>query len=373
MIKLGIECENQEDKGSQWGIGRIVHNLVKEYTLNPEWQDRFSLYLYFKNSVPADEIFKHPSLNIRVVGPKWNRFSFNIFYNLFMPIRAMIDRLDYMFFPAYMLPPLYFGKAITLLTNDVYYEYKRGVLPLRYRIAYRIFSNWAAIRSWRVLAISDFSKKEVSRLFSVKPNKIFVSRLGVNSSDEYESDYSLVPDGKYFIYTAQMFPRRRAKEVIEAFHKLAHERKDISLVLVGKDKYRPNIIGDMVKGINLSFGEDRIIWHEYIENNSKFKGLIEKAEAMIYISSAEAFGLPLAEASYLGIPVIAKDNDLNRELFGQGPYYVENERDPDSILKTMNELLEDTNRSQKIDIARNKASQYTWKNFTDTFFEYLSK
>ncbi|MCH8332101.1 MAG: BamA/TamA family outer membrane protein, partial [Bacteroidetes bacterium] len=38
--------------------------------------------------------------------------SFNIFYHILMPIRATFDRLNVMFFPAYMLPPLYLGRSI---------------------------------------------------------------------------------------------------------------------------------------------------------------------------------------------------------------------------------------------------------------------
>ena len=136
-LKIGIECENLEDPKSRWGIGKITLNLLKEFANNPEWQKRYKLYLYFKNHIPDDDFFKihNSKFKIRILGFP----SFNIFYHILMPLRAMMDRVDWMFFPAYQLPPLYFGKSVVVLTEDAYYEYRYGVLPFRYKLSYGIF------------------------------------------------------------------------------------------------------------------------------------------------------------------------------------------------------------------------------------------
>src|SRR3989344_4317089 len=162
MIKIGIECENLEDSKSRWGIGQITLNLLKEYAANLEWQKKYKLYLYFKKRVPDDEVFKNPIFVKRVLGFP----SFNIFYHILMPIRAMLDGLDWMFFPSYMLPPLYVGKSVVMLTEDVFYEYKQGTLPFRYRLAYGLFTNWSALRAKKILTISKTSGKEVAKLYS---------------------------------------------------------------------------------------------------------------------------------------------------------------------------------------------------------------
>ena len=120
MMKIGIECENLEDPKSRWGIGQVTFNLLKEYVANPEWQKKYKLYLYFKKSIPNDDLFKihNSKFKIRILGVN----SFNVFYHILMPLRAMADRLDWMFFPAYQLPPLYLGKSIVMLAGDAYYE-----------------------------------------------------------------------------------------------------------------------------------------------------------------------------------------------------------------------------------------------------------
>src|SRR3990167_9479807 len=177
MIKIGIECENLEDPKSRWGVGQVTLNLLKEYAANPEWYKKYKLYLYFKKRIPDDQVFKNPIFVKRLLGFS----SFNIFYHILMPLRAMADRLDWMFFPAYQLPPLYIGKSVVMLTHDVYYEYKYGDLPFRYKLSYGIFTNWAAKFATKILAISETSKKEVARVYKINHDKIFVSYLGVSS------------------------------------------------------------------------------------------------------------------------------------------------------------------------------------------------
>src|SRR3989344_3517364 len=281
MLKIGIECENLEDPKSRWGIGQITLNLLKEYAANPEWQKKYKLYLYFKKGIPDDDLFKihNSKFIIRVLGSS----SFNIFYHILMPLRAMADRLDWMFFPAYQLPPLYIGKSIVLLTPDVYYEYKQGNLPFRYRLSYWLFTNWAAKFATKILAISETSKKEVAKLYRVNPKRIFTAYLGVNSEQTQSiGNWKLeIGNSTYILYVGQMFPRRHARETILAFQNIAYEFPDLKLVLVGRDKYKPAIIRELVEIINQKLKSERIIYFNYMERREDIEKLYTEARALI--------------------------------------------------------------------------------------------
>jgi glycosyltransferase involved in cell wall biosynthesis len=384
MLKLGIECENLEDPKSRWGVGNIVLNLLQEYAKNPEWQKQFKLYLYFKKRIPDDEVLKNPIFIKRVL----NVPSFNIFYHIAMPLRAMADRLDYMFFPAYMLPPLYFRKSIVMLTGDVYHEYKHGNLPFRYKLAYRLFTNWAAIEATKILAISETSKKEVAKLYNINPDKIFVSQLGVSINPKFkipnpnqiqnsklESDSNIgnweleIGNSPYILYVGQMFPRRHAKESIEAFEKIAPDFPGLKFILVGKDKYPGEIIDGMIKEANDRLGEERIIHYTYLERREDIEKLYSGAKLFIYVSDNEAFGLPPVEAASYDVPVIIKDSELNHELFGDAAFFVK-----DDIAGTMRRGLAD---ESKREYCKNKYKEiipkYTWKNFAERFFNAIQK
>lgn len=400
MIKIGIECENLEDLKSRWGVGQVTFNLLKEYANNPEWQSKYKLYLYFKKRVPDDEFLKNSIFVKRVSGSS----SFNIFYHILMPLRAMFDRLDWMFFPAYMLPPLYLGKSVVMLTDDVYHEYKYGNLPFRYKLAYRLFTNWAAIKANKILAISETSKKKLVKLYGIKPEKIFVSHLGVNYPQK--SCYSLLTTN-YLLYVGQMFPRRHARENILAFkkvvkeflpiHDVEHHNRgssilhsnqddlskigtDLKLIMVGKDKYpgragRPYVIKELITQTNKELGSERIIHHDYIEKREDINRLYAGARALIYVSDREAFGLPPVEALSFGVSPVIMDNELGHELFEDYAFYSKS-GDIDDIAEAMSLALSEEDHSAELR-ARIKnsgsifAKKYNWKNFAEKFFEEI--
>ena len=372
MLKIGIECENLEDIKSRWGVGHLVINLLEEYAKDQELQKKFKLYLYFKRSIPEDEVLKNPIFVKRVSRTR----SFNFFYHILMPLRAMMDRLDMMFFPAYMLPPLYLRKAMVLLTEDVFHEYKGGTLPFKYKLAYRLFTNWAALRATKILAISESSKKQVAKLYGIKPEKIFVAHLGVKepATDEAASQY-----GSYVLYVGQMFPRRRALESLKAFEKIAPEFPHMNFVLVGKDKYpparragNPSRIANEVKRVNEKLGKERVFHFDYIDDDKDLEKLYNGARLFIYISSSEAFGLPPVEAAAHGVPVVVKDSDLNHELFGNAAFFVADEKDPDNIANVFRQgLIDEVKREKFIREYKERIHKLSWQNFAQRFFNSI--
>jgi glycosyltransferase involved in cell wall biosynthesis len=371
MIKVGIECENIEDPKSRWGVGQVTFNLLKEYVNNAEWQNKFELYLYFKKRIPDDDIFKiyASKFKIHVLGIP----SFNIFYHILLPLKAMSDRLDWMFFPAYQLPPLYFGKSVVMLTPDVYFEYKYGRLPFRYRLSYRIFTNWAARYATKILAISETSRKELPRLYKMDPAKIFVSYLGVGSSFAKSAEGLLKEEGSYILYVGQMFPRRHAKDTILAFKKIAHEFPELKLIMVGKDKYSPPIIGELIKDVNRELGSERIFHHDYIEKREDIDKLYAGAGAFVYVSDREAFGLPPMEALSFGVPPVILDNELGYELFEDYAFYAKS-GEPDDIAEAIKETMRNEQKAMKIRKEGPEfVNKYSWKSFAERLFKEIEK
>jgi len=366
-IKLGIECENLEDGQSRWGVGHMVLNLLEEYAKNPVWQDKYEMCLYFKHAVPNDPVFQNPIFKKCVL----NTGSFNIFYHILLPIRAMRDRLDWVFFPAYMLPPLYFRKSIVMLTNDVNYEYKYGSLPFRYRLAYGLFTNWAAKFATKIMAISEASKKEVAKLYNIDSDKIFVSRLGAKEKLE-----NIKPNvyGSYILYVGQMFSRRSAYESLLAFEKIAPEFPDLKFILVGKDKYRPERIKKEVHRINGKLGAERVIHFEYLEQDEDIASLYAHAKLVVYVSTREAFGLPPIEAAGYGTPVVVKDSELAHELLGEAAFFVENPKNIDEFAAVIREgLTNESKRHAMIEQYPSVTNKLTWQKFAERFFSNVTQ
>ena len=354
MKKIGIECESIEN--DTWGVARMINKLLEEIDRRPELKNEFEFYLYFKSKIPDYPYLQNPIFKKTIIKPPIIPSSFSLYYYVYLPIYLWFKRVHTMFFPNYMLPLIFLGKSVVMLTDDIYYESRNPKLPFRYRLAYRIFAGWAARHASQIIAISENSKKELVRLFKIRPERIVVNHLGIDFRMIQDSRFKI--QDPYLLYVGQAFPRRHLKETISAYRMLSKEFPDLKLVAIGPDKYPEP----------LDF--TGVIHKDYVED-AELVSLYAGAKALVYVSDREAFGLPPMEALLFGVPPVIADNELGRELFEDYAFYVRNP-DSDSIAKSIRDALIQTEKIAKIKTEGPKfVKKYSWKSFTDKFLSFI--
>jgi len=358
MIRVGIECEQLE--GHRFGVGHTLAQLLETAVRTPGIESKYRFVLYFKKELPKDEFLAHPVFEKKIMTGGLIPPSFNIFYHIIIPIAYWRDRLDCFFFPSYMLPAFFIGKAIVLLTNDVYWEAHHGNLPFRYRLAYRLFCRWAALRAKKIITISDFSKKELQKFYNISGERITANPWGLNGVfkilprdekyakriEEIKKEFGIKKD--FFLSLGQAFPRRHIKKSVEAFAQItARYHPDVQYLVACADKYNPSILAEMIKRANQALGREAIIYTAYLKHD-KIIYLMNEALALVYVSDKEALGLPPLEALACGRPAIVKDNEISRELFGDEGYFVADADNSENIAEQMERILENKSETEKI-------------------------
>jgi len=368
MIKrIGIECESIEGKNPMWGVGRMIVKLLEEIARRPELEKDFRFILYFKDIIPDFQFLNAPIFEKNIVPvPFFKNRLFPIYYFALLPIKLWFERLDVMFWPNYMLPIIAFGKSLVLLTEDVYYEAREGKLPFRYRLAYGIFGWWTAKFATQIIAISETSKKNISRLYNIEPNRIAVNYPGIDFL-ALINNQQLTPDD-YILYVGQAFPRRHLRETILAFKKIALEFPTLKLIAIGPDKYETPTISSLVSQVNNRLHREAVIHKDYVKDK-ELADLYAGAKVLVYVSDREAFGLPPMEALSFGVPPVIDDNELGHELFGKYAFYAEG-LDVRGIAKAIQQALTDSKKNLKIkNYGPTFIKKYSWKIFTDKFLE----
>lgn len=120
------------------------------------------------------------------------------------------------------------------------------------------------------------------------------------------------PSDPYVVFMGGFEPRKRLSEFVE--YVLAHRtaQDDFTAVIAGKP---PVITGKHGFSLVSRILRNRDVLRLVSDlNDIDLATLMAEALAVVYVSDAEGYGLPVLESLAVGTPVITMSNDLNRHL-----------------------------------------------------------
>jgi len=123
----------------------------------------------------------------------------------------------------------------------------------------------------------------------------------------------------YFLHVGTLQPRKNLDSLITAYERLpAQIRSNRQLVLVGKYGWAADALRTRLLALRQ---QQRVCWIDYVSGEA-LHALYHGAGAFVFPSLAEGFGLPLLEALAAGLPVVASDLPVLREVAGEHARFV---------------------------------------------------
>lgn len=101
-----------------------------------------------------------------------------------------------------------------------------------------------------------------------------------------------------------------------------------------------------------------VVFHNGV-TDAEYEALLARTTALVSLSRAEGYGLPLVEAMSHGTPVIASDIPIFREVGGDAVSYVDPES-PSAFAAAVRELAEPSLWKDRSARAVQRASQFSW-------------
>lgn len=141
----------------------------------------------------------------------------------------------------------------------------------------------------------------------------------------------LTSEGSFFLTVGTVEPRKAHAIAIDAWERLWSEGCSTRYVIVGGRGWNVDALSRRIVE-HPEFGR-RLIWLEKA-NDADLRHLYQKAEALLFPSITEGFGLPLIEANSFGLPAIVSDISVFREICGDGATYFD-VADVDSLVKRL--------------------------------------
>lgn len=118
-----------------------------------------------------------------------------------------------------------------------------------------------------------------------------------------------------------------------------------------------------------------VVFHNGVTDD-EYDGLLRKATALVSLSRAEGYGLPLVEAMALGTPVVASDIPIFREVGADAAIYVDPES-PEQFADAIGQLGDDDHWQDMSRRSISRAGEFSWdesaRQLVDAAHEVVAK
>jgi glycosyltransferase involved in cell wall biosynthesis len=355
------------------GIGWFTYETLKRITSqHPEHQFFFFFdrpydksFLFSENITP---LVLFPPARHPVLWYYWFEFAVpnalgkikpDVFLSTdaFLSLRTNVNEL----LVIHDLAFLHFPAHINSLTSE-YYHY---------------FTPKYVRRADRIATVSEFSKSDLIKQYSISPEKIDVVYNAAGDlfhpleQIEIENVRKKISNGSpYFIYAGAIQPRKNLVRIFNAFDLFKNsDTRNYKLVIAGRKAWDTK--ETMTTYENMRYKDD-VIFLGHLQQPDLAKALAS-ATALAYVSLFEGFGIPIVEAMQSHVPVITSSASSMPEVAGDAGLIV----DPASVFQiaeAMQKIANDeTLRKQMIEKGMEQVKKFTWQQSAERLWKSIGR
>lgn len=332
------------------GVSWYTRNLIKTL-IQIDKTDEFVLFggsLRRVNKLQSYDFSGHDNSVIRtfplpptVADYIWNRLHI-------IPIEWLIGKVDVFHSSDWTQPPTKAYKVTTI----------HDLIPLRFPkishpkivAAHKARLRWVKKEVDKIIAVSEFTKKEIIEVLGINPDRVVVIHEAPDPGMKPASNKEVEETKKKFGISGDYLlvvgadPRKNIPAIIQAYGRMRKNMTRTDLVITGRPwENIPNTAG--VKALG----------HV---NREELAGLYSSAQALVYTSLYEGFGLPILEAMQVGCPVVTSNISSMPEVAGNAAVLVDPTK-PKEIAEGIKKALLD--RKKWSERGRKRAREFSWE------------
>lgn len=271
---------------------------------------------------------------------------------------------DLLHMPEFIIPPRVPIPSVVTLYDVIPLakpEYIAKSLKVRLLPLYRWMMRRATRVARRVLTISEHSKGDIVRMLGADPARIDVTPLAAT----VEVDAAPLPAAlrdrlggyRYALYVGRHDPYKGLGLLFDAFARVkdADGVRDVCLVVAGARDERYGYAEQLEK-LDV---RHRVHFLDYVAPG-QLSSLYANAEAFIFPSLYEGFGLPPLDAMRHGVPVLCSDRSSLPEVVGDGALTVNPEATEEFASALRRVLTDATLRTTLVERGLARQSRFSW-------------
>lgn len=329
-MKIGFDAKRAAK--NRTGLGNYSRFIVR-LLAGRRPQDDFFLYVPDSRRMPyINEIPHTPNLHLRfpmgrvarTMASLWrswgmtadlDRDGITIYHGLSNELPLNIDRA-------------HCRSVVTI--HDLIFRHCPEYYHLIDRLIYDYKFRRACRKADRVIAVSEYTKREIMEYYGTPEEKIDVVYQGCDPVFGKEIPQATLHDvrkrhslpSRYLLYVGSIEERKNLMLVVKALEEMQRrgslERLDVKVVAVGRRTAYTKKIEEAVSLLHL---EGRFMMCHSV-TYSDLPSFYRLATAFVYPSRIEGFGIPMLEAITSGVPAIGCTGSCLEEAGGPDSIYV---------------------------------------------------
>lgn len=364
MSKIVIDARFLGPQGT--GIGRYTEKLIE----NLQAIDQENKYFVLLRKDNFD-LFSPTN-------PKWSKILADARWYTFKE-QAVIGKVigdikpDLVHFPHFNIPVLYFGKFVVTIHDLIKSDFastsastKNAVIYWVKHFVYEYVIRTAARRSKKIIVPANTIKEKVVKQLGVSADKVQVTyeatdekffewgeeRLSPTKINAILKKYGVKQP--FIIYVGNAYPYKNLNRLIEAMKQLPD---NLSLVNPCARSVFYDRLAQYAKEQGMS---DRVVLPGYVPDED-LAVLYRAAEAYVFPTLSEGFGIPALEAMASKLPVVCSDIPVLREVCGDNALYFDPKNVDDIAAKIQLMLADSKLRDKMIIEGLERARQFSWR------------
>jgi len=359
---MKIVIDARHSGPSATGIGRYTAHLLEELQ---KCDTKNEYVVFFQRSGGAHFKLLAPNFRKRIVDAP----IYSVKEQILVPKALWEEKPDLVHFPHLNVPVFYFGKFVVTIHDLIISEFggtNATTLPLPLywikRLGYHLALGKAVYASQRVFVPSEFVKEKILEHFKIPAEKIVVtyeagtlSRVvgrsrGERRVENVASRFKLARP--FFLYVGNVYPHKNMIRLLDAVGMVG-----ANLVVVSpRNFFLERLEREVVRR-----GLGRYVRILGFVSDTDLIDLYREAEALVFPSLSEGFGLPAIEAMALGCPVVLAKASSLPEVGGRAALYFD-PLDPSSIAAALKEVLgNEALRRRLSEKGKRRAKKFSWE------------
>jgi glycosyltransferase involved in cell wall biosynthesis len=267
-------------------------------------------------------------------------------------------------------------KALAVIHDLAFENYPKDV-PWLVRKYYRYFFPRFAWRADRIATVSEFTKQDIARWYSIDTDAIDVVYNGASHHFKPVSEKTKTQikerftSGKdFFIYVGALHQRKNIVNLLKAFDQYKSKTNvPEKLLIVGRKAWGN---AGMEKTFSKMQFKNDVVFTERL-SDEELANTLASALALVYISYFEGFGIPLVEAMNCEAAVITSDQSSLPEVAGEAALIV-NPFDLNAISEAFEKISSNAElRRSLIEKGKIQRQKFSWDKTAELMWEAIEK